>query len=57
MKEYIVDVIRIGYSSHTIRINAESSEEAENKAIEHCKSNVEFRESSSEYEIGFCDEA
>lgn len=57
MKEYIVDVVRIGYSSHTIRIHADNCEEAEEKAIQHCQENVEFRESSSEYTIGFCDEA
>lgn len=57
MKEYIVDVVRIGYSSHTIRIHADNCEEAEEKAIQHCQENVEFKETSSEYEIGFCDEA
>ena len=55
VKEYVVDVQRISYASHTIVVKATSIEEAKELAIEQGM-NMIFTESSAEYEIGFCEE-
>ena len=55
VKEYVVDVQRISYASHTIIVKATSIEEAKELAIEQGM-NMVFTESSAEYEIGFCEE-
>ena len=55
VKEYVVDVQRISYASHTIVVKATSIEEAKELAIEQGM-NMVFTESSAEYEIGFCEE-
>ena len=56
-KKYVVDIVRIGYSSNTYLIEAESLEEAENKAFEKAEAEADnFIEKSSEFEIGFIEE-
>ena len=54
-KEYVVDVQRISYASHTMTVMAKTPEEAEELAIELATNHV-FSESSAEYVIGFCEE-
>ena len=56
VKEYVVDVQRISYASHTTVVKAKSVEEAEQIAIEYVSGNIEMTESSYEYIVGFCEE-
>ena len=54
-KTFIIDVVRIGFSSLTSKVEADTESEAIDIAIQNAK-DVEMRETSSEYEIGFIEE-
>jgi hypothetical protein len=52
MSKYTVGITRIGYGHRDLEIEADSQEEAEDKAIDEAGS-YEYSENHSKYEIDF----